>query len=293
MPLAEVKAEIPATEADAVEEILLDFGRDRWSVLENAVEGRAWIVGIFDDPETARSGWEELQAHLPADFGAGLQVRVLPDADWRDSYKAHFHAWQFGRLHWVPAWDRPAFRLPPGDAVLWLDPGMAFGTGNHETTRLCVERLVAFAAERVRGASVIDAGCGSGILALSAALLGLGPVEAFDNDPEAIRVSLDNAALNDLGGRVDFFVDDLEGGLRGAVADLVLANIQSDVLRANAGHLVGAVAAGGRLVLSGILAEEIGAVQAAFASAAPGWSQDSRNLGAWCDLALDRPPARP
>ena len=76
-------------------------------------------------------------------------VRVLADGDWRDSYKVHFKAWQFGRLHWVPVWERENFTLPPGDEVLWLDPGMAFGTGNHETTRLCVERLAALGPRRV------------------------------------------------------------------------------------------------------------------------------------------------
>src|SRR4030095_8213160 len=98
--------------------------------------------------------------------------RTLGDVDWRDSYKEHFHAWRFGRLHWVPVWERDKHIVPPGDAVLWLDPGLAFGTGNHQTTRLCVERLVTLAEERGTGGVVIDAGCGSGILALSAALLG-------------------------------------------------------------------------------------------------------------------------
>src|SRR5690606_20866337 len=97
--------------------------------------------------------------------------RMLGDADWRDSYKEHFKAWQFGRLHWVPVWQRESFTLPEGDAVLWLDPGLAFGTGNHETTRLCVERLVTLTEERGPVGRVVDAGCGSGILALSAALL--------------------------------------------------------------------------------------------------------------------------
>ena len=194
----------------------------------------------------------------------------MAEGDWRDSYKAHFHAWTFGRLHWVPIWERAAFRLPAGHAVLWLDPGMAFGTGNHETTRLCCERLVARVAAGGPPSRVVDAGCGSGILALSAALLGCAEVVAFDNDPEAVRISRENAALNGLDGRVRFSVEDLAGGLAGRPADLLLANIQADVLMRHARELVAAVAPGGALILSGILAAEGAAVQAAFAAAAPG-----------------------
>src|SRR5262249_19203508 len=156
----------------------------------------------------ARTQWSELMSQLTAagvaTLGAPVE-RTLADADWRESYKAHFKPWQFGRLHWVPVWERETFKLPPGGAVLWLDPGLAFGTGNHETTRLCVERLVALAEERGTAGRVIDAGCGSGILALSAALLGYRDVVGFDNDPEAVRVSEENAALNGLAGRVGFF----------------------------------------------------------------------------------------
>ena len=107
------------------------------------------------DEHEAQAQWGGI-APLLAGAGvpplAGAVARALADTDWRDSYKAHFHAWQFGRLHWVPAWERGKFSRPQGDAVLWLDPGLAFGTGNHETTRLCVERLVALAVKfRVSG----------------------------------------------------------------------------------------------------------------------------------------------
>ena len=222
------------------------------------------------------------------------QMRLLPDADWRNSYKAHFHAWQFGRLHWVPVWERPTFETPPGHAVLWLDPGLAFGTGNHETTRLCIERLVTIEAElEKRGASrekvrVIDAGCGSGILALSAALLGFKNVTGFDNDPEAVRVSEENARLNDLSGKVRLFVGDLTSGLAGQQAEVVLANIQADVLVRFARELINAVAPGGVLILSGILATENRVVREAFEAAAPGWAAESRVMGEWSDVFLQR-----
>jgi len=215
-------------------------------------------------------------------------VRPLLDQDWRDSYKAHFTASRFGRLHWVPVWERAAYALPAGDVVLWLDPGLAFGTGNHETTRLCCERLVTFAGERGPAGCVVDAGCGSGILALSAAKLGFTDVTGFDNDPEAVRVSGENAALNDLVGAVRFLTGDLETGLAGRSADLLMANIQADVLMRFADNLVRAVAPGGLLVLSGILAIELEKVRGVFAAATPGWDLQTRIMGEWSDLALTR-----
>jgi ribosomal protein L11 methyltransferase len=285
MALAEIKAEIPGGAAEAVDDVLLELGEGGWSLLEDAVARRAWIVGIFPDEDAARARWADLRPRLPVAPLAEPVLRPLAESDWRDSYRAHFQAWRFGRLHWVPVWERASFSLPAGDAVLWLDPGMAFGTGNHETTRLCIERLVGLKP----GTRVIDAGCGSGILALSALRLGYGEVTGFDLDPEAVRVSLENAALNDLAGRARFFAADLAAGLAGPPADVVLANIQADVLMRHARELVGAVAPGGALILSGILAGEGETVRAIFAAAAPGWKIDTRSLGEWCDVALGRP----
>ena len=295
MPLHELKVEIPALGADAANDVLLENAFENWSVLEDVLVKQAWIAGICADESEVRAQWAAI---LPLLTAAGVQplgaeaIRAMADADWRDSYKAHFHAWQFGRLHWVPVWEREKFLLPKGDAVLWLDPGLAFGTGNHETTRLCVERLVKIAETGTRSPAnlrVIDAGCGSGILALSAALLGFVDITGFDNDAEAVRVSEENALLNGLAGRVKFSTGDLERGLAGQQGDVVLANIQADVLQKFARELVGAVAPGGTLVLSGILAHENAQVRATFAAAAPGWTVDFREMGEWSDVVLERP----
>jgi ribosomal protein L11 methyltransferase len=300
MALFELKVEIAAPFAEAADTTLLEHGAANWSVLEDVIAKRAWLVGVGDSEAILAGEWAVLSQLLAT---AGVvatrlpQSRGLGDADWRDSYKAHFHAWQFGRLHWVPVWERSAFVLPEGHAVLWLDPGLAFGTGNHETTRLCIERLVALETERAQrgepasGLRVIDAGCGSGILALSAALLGFGRIEGFDNDPEAVRVSEENAALNGLTGRVEFFTGDLVSGLTGRQADVVLANIQADVLMRFARELTAAVAPGGSLILSGILAGENEAVRKAFTAEAPEWACDYRVMGEWSDVWLRRPRA--
>jgi ribosomal protein L11 methyltransferase len=213
----------------------------------------------------------------------------MGEAEWRDSYKAHFRAWRFGRLHWVPEWERSTYRVPEGDAVLWLDPGLAFGTGNHETTRLCVERLVEHAAAVGIKGSVVDAGCGSGILALSAGKLGYGDVRGFDNDPEAIKVSLENASANGMESRVKFSVGDLITGLADIQADVVLANILANVLVQFAPELIRAVSPGGWLVLSGILQQESDQVLRAFRALAPSWQHASRAMGDWSDVVLIRP----
>jgi ribosomal protein L11 methyltransferase len=290
MGLYEIKIEIPAGSADGIDECLQELETSSWSLLEEHINRRAWLVGIFENEEKAWTEWKELRPRLPIAPAGSPEGRLLADQDWRDSYKAHFKAWRFGRLHWVPIWEKKTFSLPPGEKVLWLDPGLAFGTGNHETTRLCVERLVTWAAEKGTTGRVIDAGCGSGILALSAALLGFRTVTAFDNDPEAVRVSEENAALNNLAGQVRFLTGDLHTGLAGEAADLLLANIQADVLMRFAKELIAGVRPDGALILSGILASERDRVRDVFAAAAPNWRIDSRILGEWSDLALFRLP---
>ena len=292
MELFEIKAEVPAMAADAVDTTLLELGIDGWSLLEDAIAKRAWIVGIFATEAEAVARWRELSPMLGLAPLIEPVVRPMGDQDWKESYKAHFHAWQFGRLHWVPVWEREMFVLPAGDAVLWLDPGLAFGTGNHETTRLCVERLVVWAGEVGVSGRVIDAGCGSGILALSALLLGFRDVVGFDNDAEAVRISEENAVLNGLAGRATWLIGDLLSGFAGKQAEVVLANIQADVLQRFAGELLAAVAPGGVLVLSGILAQERDVVRAKFEAAAPGWGVDSRLMGDWSDVVLTRPSIR-
>jgi ribosomal protein L11 methyltransferase len=291
MNLFELKTEIAPSAVDTVDELLLELGVEGWSLLQDVIINRAWIVGIFASPDEARARWTELLALLPAEAAATVPVeRPLGDQDWRDSYKAHFKAWRCGRLHWVPVWERASHALGEGETAIWLDPGLAFGTGNHETTRLCVERLVARAQTHGTTGRVIDAGCGSGILALSAIRLGWSDVAGFDNDAEAVRVSEENAVLNELAGAVRFSTADLVTGLPpGTQAEVVLANIQADVLMRFVPQLVGAVAPGGLLVLSGILAHENAQVRAVFATATSGWQIEHREMGEWSDVALNRP----
>jgi ribosomal protein L11 methyltransferase len=292
--VCEIKAEISPANITVVDELLQEHGLTNWNVTEDVIRGQAWVAGMCASPGEAENQWREVSAALRT---AGVTpvaeavTRTLGDVDWRDSYKEHFHAWQFGRLHWIPVWEREKFVLPPGDAVLWLDPGLAFGTGNHETTRLCVERLVTLTEEHGTKGRVVDAGCGSGILALSAALLGYRDVSGFDHDPEAVRISEENAALNGMSGQVRFFIAEVVDGLDGLESrvDVLLANIQADVLMRYARELVAAVAPGGTLVLSGILAGENSAVRTTFEEHAVKWTVNARIMGEWSDVVLTRP----
>jgi len=292
----EIRAEIPPSSAEAAEGLLLELGDERWTLFEDALALRAWVIGIFPAEAEAVARWRELRPRLPAAPLGEPAPRSIDEVEWRDSYRAHFHAWTFGRLHWVPVWEREKFRPPPGHAVLWLDPGLAFGTGNHESTRLCIEQLTemeaSLSAAAKSGLRVVDAGCGSGILALSAALLGFGGIVGFDIDPEAVRVSRENAVLNGLEGRAQFFARALPDGLR-YQADILLANIQSDILIRHAAALAASIAPGGTLVLSGILASELRDVRSAFSALTADWWVSSRTDGEWSSLALVRPKADP
>ena len=286
----EFKVEVALSAVPAIEQLLGDREEQHLMVIEDKPSARAWVTGYYESRELAHQGWKDFVPALDVQWlVTEPTVNELEDKNWKESYKEHFKAWQFGRLHWVPVWERDHFRLPVGDEILWLDPGMAFGTGNHETTRLVVERLVTLAQERGSSGRVIDAGCGSGILALSAVKLGFTAVAAFDNDPLAVEISRQNGDLNELGGKVDFYVGDLVTGLAGRQADVLLANIQADVLMKYSGELLGTLAPGGTLVMSGILATELALVRETFSTRAPGWSTSSITMGEWSDLVLVRP----
>ncbi|RKX36272.1 MAG: 50S ribosomal protein L11 methyltransferase [Verrucomicrobia bacterium] len=295
MSVLECRIAIRLEAGSSIEEILAEREDPRWMVIENTDLGRAWLTGFFEDREAAEAAWRVLAPLVKSQLEDAEPVLTrVADQDWKESYKAHFRAWHCGRIHWVPVWERDAYELPEGDVAVWLDPGMAFGTGNHETTRLCLERLTRISSELEAAGrppssvGMIDAGCGSGILAISAAALGFDPILAFDLDPEAVRVSRENAALNGLADRVVFEQADLRAGLHGRKARVVMANIQADVLMAGRDLLLGALDRGGELVLSGILGCELHEVRDCFDAFGPGFVSDSRSMEEWSDLLITR-----
>ena len=206
-----------------------------------------------------------------------IKVRTFPDEDWTLSYRLHFKTTVISpSLAVVPAWEK--FEPAPGQKALRMDPGMAFGTGNHATTRACLEYI----AEAAPAGSFLDVGCGSGILAVAAKLLGFGDVRGFDLDADAVRVAGETAAAN--GVEIHFFRGDLSGIMPGnpeiPPADFVAANVLGPVLIRFAEKIACLVRPGGQIVLSGILDELYPEVQAAYG--ALGFSEvSSKLIGEW------------
>ena len=262
-----------------------------WSLEENRITGEQLLCGFFEDRKALDEAFSGLRSAFP-DLGPEPLIRDLPDSDWKEAYKLHFKPWHERGLHWVPVWERDSYQLPAGDQIVYLDPGMAFGTGNHETTRLCVRRLLDARDQwgrDVTGKRVIDGGCGSGILAISARKVGFPDVYGFDNDPDSVRISLDNEKLCDLEGSITFRWADLVEGLQDESGDLLLVNILANILCDHAKLLCASVRPGGWLVLSGILAREVEQVHAVFAPVVEGMTgtlppMDSRSDGDWADL---------
>jgi ribosomal protein L11 methyltransferase len=202
-------------------------------------------------------------AGLPVDPSSARVQPAAAEDEWRDAWKRYFHTQRLTpRIVIVPSWDR--HDAAPGDVVLDLDPGRAFGTGAHASTRLCLAELDALAESGHAVHRFLDAGTGSGILAIAAARLW--PAArgvALDNDPEAVGAATENLERNAVADRVEATglpIESVSGGF-----ELVLANIQADVLEALAGVLAGKVAPGGTLILSGLLAAQAEPVAAVYA----------------------------
>ena len=273
----------------ALEDALYELAPSNWSLIVSQTEGSGKLEGFFDSENDAVRAQQELECILAKDFDEPFKLDQLEDKDWKESYKTHFKAWSRGTIHWVPEWERESYEIPRGHHALYVDPGMAFGTGNHETTRLCLESMISI-CERKRVEDCLDVGCGSGILSLSAHLLGIEKVKAIDFDPDAITVARSNATLNMMARGVDFKVSSLEDFDGKEQFDLVVANIQADVLMQNSETLIQLVRGNGFLVLSGILTNEMELVEDCFLNLlqkkGKNYETDKKSSGEWSLLQL-------
>jgi len=199
------------------------------------------------------------------------RARRLREISWRDSWKRHWGVQRVGRAIVVaPSW--VAYRVQDGETVIRIDPGMAFGTGQHPTTAMCLRALEEHVSPGVR---VLDLGCGSGILAIAAARLGARHVVALDTDPMAVKATVENAAANG----VSHLIEAREGTLAAktsrrdvstpstAAFDIIVANISGLTLERLAPALAAALAAGGLLIISGFLEDSAASVGGACADA--------------------------
>ncbi len=181
---------------------------------------------------------------------------ILQDQTWERSWMEHYHPMKFGDILWVCPTGQE--NTEENTVCMTLDPGLAFGTGTHPTTALCLEWL---ANQKLSGKVVMDYGCGSGILAVAALLLGAKEVHALDIDPQAITATRDNAEKNNVQDKIKSYLPDQMPTLQ---ADIVVANILANPLCELAPQISKLVKPGGHLVLSGILNEQATTVMAAY-----------------------------
>ena len=191
------------------------------------------------------------------------RARRLREERWRDSWKRYFKPQRIGeRLLVKPSWAK--YEVKAGDAVIEIDPGMAFGTGQHPTTAMCLRAL----ENRLRPReAVLDLGAGTGILAIAAARLGAGRVLALDIDPQAVKAALENAAANGVQGAVEVREGTLPEGVRGQRFDLVVANISGLTIERLAASLADALTGTGTLIVSGFIGDAVEELSRALAAA--------------------------
>ncbi|MFQ2431593.1 50S ribosomal protein L11 methyltransferase [Aeromonas caviae] len=257
MPWIQIRINATAKTADKVSNMLLGRGAQAVTFMdakdvpvyepmpgETPLWGETEVIGLFDaetDPAPTIAFFQQI-------FGedVGYKVEQLEDKDWVREWMDHFHPMQFGERLWIcPSWRD----VPNPDAVnVMLDPGLAFGTGTHPTTALCLQWLDGL---DLAGKTVVDFGCGSGILGIAALKLGAARVIGIDIDPQAIQASRDNAERNGVADQIELYLpadqpQDVE-------ADVVVANILAGPLRELAPLIAGHGKAGSLMALSGVL----------------------------------------
>jgi ribosomal protein L11 methyltransferase len=289
-----VAVDVDESVAEEVGALLFELGatgveeRDQQTLVRGAGPHGLTLVASFEANDAVTAAIAALKdyegAHSPR------LEEVVGDA-WRDAWKEHFAPFSLTPTITVtPPWVHYD-KQRPNELVLELEPGRAFGTGLHATTSLVAEELDEHASE-LAGATVLDVGCGSGILALVALLLGAERAVAIDIDPDVVEIVLENAGRNGLSDRIEAAhrtIDDVA-----ATFPIVLANIEARVLMPMAEQLGAALEPGGKLILSGILAAEHDAIVARYTSLSPRLEHlRTRRRGddgdAWVAIVLARP----
>lgn len=268
---------ITSAEAEDLASVLLEREGDQTpSVYSDAATGLS-TVSIYlelmaeatvDLRRRLRIAVREASADEPALAQARIQIHRVVARDWSESWKRHFRPIVIGDALLVkPTWSRRPARK--GQQVVLLDPGLSFGTGQHPTTHFCLMQVAALRMKKPL--SLLDLGCGSGILAIAAVKLGYAPVAAWDHDPDCVRICAENVHLNSISAQLTPELHDLTAipTVPSTQYDVVCANLIHDLLIAEHHRISELAAPGGSLVLSGILNGQFPAVESAYAEL--GW----------------------
>jgi ribosomal protein L11 methyltransferase len=270
---AEIACEVPAEMVDTMADFLVELTGNGVGI-DNLHLDTFSLDTLEDSPTKSVKAYLPLDAsleemrikveHFLADHGPAFDgfvytapvVQVVRNEDWANNWKVHFKPVRIGeRLVIKPTWEE--YQKLPGDLVIEIDPGMAFGTGAHPTTRMCLESIERICFNEKGGklqGRLLDVGTGSGVLSIAGALMGETEITAVDIDPEAVRVTRENLELNGVLNLVDASTTPL--GELGGEYGIVVANILAEELVRLAGQLIARVAPGGWLILSGILTEK-------------------------------------
>lgn len=259
----QIKIQLKSEDASALEQKLMDSGALSISYLdaedqavfqkepgETPLWNNTFLLCLFDERTELDPLLSELRLNTQILNNESLAIEVIEDQDWERSWMADFHPMQFGEKLWIyPSWQSPP---DPDAANIMLDPGLAFGSGTHTTTSLCLRWLD---RANLSSKEVIDYGCGSGVLAIGAAVLGASRVHAVDNDPQAIAATMDNSHRNNIDD--DIITAYLPEALPALRADALIANILAEPLLDLSVKFADLVKPGGQIALSGILEEQI------------------------------------
>ncbi len=295
---------ISVDDPDDLQDILNKKNEYGWDYIEDEVRNRPRtepvVSAYLEDSEDGRQLLQSLKLQImnlkslelegkfgeEADLGRlYAESRIVDDADWKDNWKEFFKPSRItDRLVVKPTWEE----YEPGDSelVIEIDPGMAFGTGTHETTRLCMKLMEKYMQRQDGSLKILDVGCGSGILSIGAALLGADEVLGVEIDPDAVEVAKENVAANHQEDRVKVIEGDLTKGVS-FTADLIVANLMADLVRMLAGSCGKHLEDGGVFISSGILLEQKDRTCEAIQEAGFEILEIAED-GEWCAIAAEK-----
>ena len=284
-----------------MEDILNKKNEYGWDYVDNdlkkGLDREPTISIYFEDTEENREKIQQLKLQVmmlkskeleglfgwDVDFGRlYAEDIIVDDADWKDKWKEYFKPVRItDSLVVKPTWEE--YEPNDGEKVIQIDPGMAFGTGTHETTSLCLKLMEKYLGDEPQDKEVLDVGCGSGILSIAAALLGCRSVTGVEIDEDAVRVAEENVELNGIGDRVEILQGDLTEGIE-SKADIIVANLMADLVMTLSKSAKEHLKDGGIFISSGILLEKKDIVSDAVKKAGFEIIEIAED-GEWCAIA--------